>query len=188
MARAGHVSGRAEAPCVVGYEVGGVVSEVGGGVSKFEAGDRVDAGTVFGGYSERIVTTEDAAIKLPDSLSFEQGAAIPVNYATAWAGMVMMGGLRAGDRVLIHAAAGGVGTSATQIARSIGAEIFGTASAAKHDAIRALGVDHAIDYRSEDFAERIREITGGEGVDVIMDATGPTNYRKDYRLLREAAG
>ena len=95
-----------------------------------------------------------------------------------------MGGLREGDRVLIHAAAGGVGISATQIARNAGAEIFGTASPAKHEAIRAQGVDHAIDYRSQDFEAEVMRITGGEGVDLVMDALGPTYFRKDYRLLR----
>jgi synaptic vesicle membrane protein VAT-1 len=98
---------------------------------------------------------------------------------------VIMGGVREGERVLIHAAAGGVGISATQVARSRGAEIFGTASASKHDAIRAQGVEHAIDYRTQDFEQEIRRITGGEGIDIVMDATGPTNFRKDYRLLRD---
>ena len=95
-----------------------------------------------------------------------------------------MGGLKKGERVLIHAAAGGVGTAATQIAKGIGAEIFGTASASKHDAIREQGVEHAIDYRNLDFEQEVRRITGGEGLDVIMDALGPTSFRKDYRLLR----
>ena len=95
-----------------------------------------------------------------------------------------MGGLKAGERVLIHAAAGGVGISATQIAKGIGAEIFGTASASKHDAIREQGVAHPIDYRTMDFEKEVSRITGGEGVDVIMDALGPTSFRKDYRLLR----
>ena len=89
--------------------------------------------------------------------------------------------------MLIHAAAGGVGTAAIQLAKARGAEIFGTASPAKHDAIRAQGVDHAIDYRTQDFEAEIKRITDGEGVDVIIDATGPTNFRKDYRLLRRAA-
>jgi NADPH:quinone reductase-like Zn-dependent oxidoreductase len=95
-----------------------------------------------------------------------------------------MGGLKQGERVLIHAAAGGVGISATQLAKTIGADIFGTASASKHDAIREQGVQHAIDYRSQDFEQEVRRVTGGEGVDVIMDALGPTTFRKDYRLLR----
>src|SRR5207302_1597173 len=85
---------------------------------------------------------------------------------------------------LIHAAAGGVGTAATQIAKLHGAEVFGTASASKHDAIREQGVDHAIDYRSRDFAEEVMRITGGEGVDLIFDALGPTSARKGYRILR----
>ena len=95
-----------------------------------------------------------------------------------------MGSLREGDRVLIHAAAGGVGIAATQIARNARAEIFGTASASKHDAIREQGVFHPIDYRSTDFEAEVMRITGGEGVDLIIDALGPTSFRKDYRLLR----
>jgi NADPH:quinone reductase-like Zn-dependent oxidoreductase len=145
----------------------------------------VMAGTRFGGQASMVTVPENQVFPLPDGFSYEQGAAFPVNYSTSYVALVMMGGLREGDRVLIHAAAGGVGISATQIARSRGAEIFGTASASKHDAIREQGVKHAIDYRSQDFEQEIRRITGGEGVDVIMDATGPTNFRKDYRLLRE---
>jgi NADPH:quinone reductase-like Zn-dependent oxidoreductase len=95
-----------------------------------------------------------------------------------------MGGLAEGQRVLIHAAAGGVGIAATQVARKRGAEIFGTASPSKHEAIRAQGVTHAIDYRGLDFEAEVRRITAGEGVDLIIDALGPTSFRKDYRLLR----
>jgi NADPH:quinone reductase-like Zn-dependent oxidoreductase len=127
---------------------------------------------------------ENLIYPLPEQLSFEEGAAFPVNYATAQAGLVVMGGLTQSERVLIHAAAGGVGISATQIAKRIGAEVFGTASAAKHDAIRAQGVDHAIDYRSQDFAKEVRRLTNGEGIDVAFDAVGPTSFRKDYQLLR----
>jgi synaptic vesicle membrane protein VAT-1 len=123
-------------------------------------------------------------LPLPERLSFEQGAAFPVNYGTAYAALIIMGSLREKDRVLIHAAAGGVGIAATQIARNVGAEIFGTASPAKHDAIRAQGVTHAIDYRSQDFEAETMRISGGEGVDLIIDALGPTSFRKDYRLLR----
>jgi synaptic vesicle membrane protein VAT-1 len=96
-----------------------------------------------------------------------------------------MGGLSRGDRVLVHAAAGGVGTAAVQLARHREAEIFGTASASKHDALRELGVAHPIDYRTQDFETEVKRLTDGQGVDVIIDATGPTNFRKDYRLLRE---
>lgn len=95
-----------------------------------------------------------------------------------------MAGVKEGERVLIHSAGGGVGIAATQIAKSRGAEVFGTASAAKHEAIRAQGVDHAIDYRTQDYAEEVLRITGGEGIDVALDALGPSEFRRDYRLLR----
>ena len=185
MARVGLYPDAPKPPCVLGYEVAGEVESVGDGVDSLSAGDRVIAGSRFGGQASMVSVPASQAFPLPERFSFEQGAAFPVNYTTAYVALVMMGGIRKGDRVLIHAAAGGVGISATQIARSREAEIFGTASASKHDAIRAQGVDHPIDYRTQDFEQEARRITGGEGVDVIMDATGPTNFRKDYRLLRQ---
>ncbi len=184
MARTGMYPDAPKTPCVVGYEVAGEVESVGDGVKRFRPGDRVLAGTRFNGQAELVSVPEKMVYALPDQLSFEEGAAFPVNYATAQAGLVVMGGLKKRERVLIHAAAGGVGISATQIAKRIGAEVFGTASASKHDAIREQGVDHAIDYRSEDFADAVRRITGGEGIDVAFDALGPTSFRKDYKLLR----
>jgi NADPH:quinone reductase-like Zn-dependent oxidoreductase len=185
MARVGLYPDAPKPPCVLGYELSGEVESVGDGVDSMKVGDRVIAGSRFGGQASLVTVPANQAFPLPKSFSFEQGAAFPVNYATAYVALVIMGGVSEGDRVLIHAAAGGVGISATQIARSRGAEIFGTASASKHDAIRAQGVDHPIDYRSQDFEQEVRRITGGDGLDVIMDATGPTNFRKDYRLLRE---
>jgi NADPH:quinone reductase-like Zn-dependent oxidoreductase len=184
LARTGLYPDAPKVPCVVGYEVAGEVESVGDGVQSVKPGDRVLAGTRFNGQAELVTVRENLVYALPDRLSFEEGAAFPVNYATAQAGLVVMGGLTAGERVLIHAAAGGVGISATQIAKRIGAEVFGTASATKHDAIRAQGVDHAIDYRGQDFAEEVRRITGGEGIDVALDALGPSSFRQDYRLLR----
>jgi len=184
MARVGLYPDAPKLPCVVGYEVAGEVESVGDGVEGHSVGDRVLAGTRFNGQAELVTVPQDQVIPLPPELSFEEGAAFPVNYGTAYAALVIMGGLKAGERVLIHAAAGGVGISATQIAKGIGAEIFGTASASKHDAIREQGVAHPIDYRTMDFEKEVSRITGGEGVDVIMDALGPTSFRKDYRLLR----
>jgi NADPH:quinone reductase-like Zn-dependent oxidoreductase len=184
VARVGLYPDAPPTPCVVGYEVAGEIESVGEGVDDHEIGDRVVAGTRFNGQQELVTVPSEQAYPLPGNLSFEQGAAFPVNYATAQAGLVLMGGLQPGDRVLIHAAAGGVGIAATQVAKRIGAEIFGTASASKHDAIREQGVDHAIDYRSKDFAEEVMRITNGEGVDVIFDALGPTSARKGYRILR----
>ena len=184
MARTGVYPDAPSPPCVVGYEVAGEVESVAPGVESQAVGDRVIAGTRFGGYAELVSVPEDQVIPLPDSLSFEQGAAFPVNYGTAYAALVIMGGLKRDERVLIHAAAGGVGIAATQIARRIGAEVFGTASPAKHDAIRAQGVEHPIDYRNADFAAEAMRITGGVGLDLIIDAVGPSSFRKDYAILR----
>jgi NADPH:quinone reductase-like Zn-dependent oxidoreductase len=184
LARVGLYPDAPPTPCVLGYEVAGEIESVGEGVDSFKPGDRVFAGTLFGGQAELVTVSQDLAWPLPKGFSFEQGASIPVNYATAVAGLGIMGGLDRGERVLIHAAAGGVGIAATQYAKWRGAEIFGTASAGKHDAIREQGVDHAIDYRTQDFAVEVKRLTDGEGVDVIMDALGPVSFRKGYRLLR----
>ena len=145
MARAGVYPDAPPTPCVVGYEVAGEVEAVGEGVDGIEEGDRVMAGTRFGGYASLITAPADQVLPLPKKFSFQQGAAFPVNYGTAYAGLLTMGGLKSNERVLIHSAAGGVGISAIQVARAVGAEIFGTASASKHDAIREQGLHHAID-------------------------------------------
>ncbi len=184
MARSGVYPDAPSPPCVIGYEVAGEVESVGEGVESHSIGDRVMAGTRFGGYAELVTVPVGQTLPLPDAFSFDQGAAFPVNYGTAYAALVIMGGLKAGERVLIHAAAGGVGIAATQIARRIGAEIFGTASATKHEAIRAEGVDHPIDYRNRDFAAEAMRITGDTGLDLIIDAIGPSSFRRDYRILR----
>jgi NADPH:quinone reductase-like Zn-dependent oxidoreductase len=184
MARLGLYPDAPKPPCVMGYEVAGTVESVGDGVSDFAVGDRVMAGTRFGGQAELVTAPEVQVLPMPERLSFEQGAAFPVNYGTAYAALIVMGSLREGNRLLVHAAAGGVGIAATQIAKNVGAEIFGTASPSKHDAIRAQGVKHAIDYRNQDFEKETMRLSGGEGVDLIIDALGPTSFRKDYRLLR----
>jgi NADPH:quinone reductase-like Zn-dependent oxidoreductase len=184
MARVGLYPDAPKPPCVMGYEVAGEIESVGEGVTGYKPGDRVVAGTRFGGQAELVSVPEGQVLPLADRLSYEQGAAIPVNYSTAYSGLVVMAGLKEGERVLIHAAAGGVGTAAVQIARMLGAEVFGTASASKHDAIRELGVTHAIDYRSQDFEQEVMRITDGEGIDVAFDAQGPKSFRKSYRLLR----
>jgi NADPH:quinone reductase-like Zn-dependent oxidoreductase len=184
MARVGLYPAAPKPPCVLGYEVAGEVETIGEGVSGLTVGQRVMAGTKFGGQAELAVAQARDVMPMPEHLSFEEGAAFCVNYGTAYAALMIMGGLREGNRVLIHAAAGGVGIAATQVARIAGAEIFGTASAAKHEAIKAQGVDHTIDYRTQDFKAEIRQLTNGEGVDVILDPMGPTSFRKDYRILR----
>jgi NADPH:quinone reductase-like Zn-dependent oxidoreductase len=179
MARTGLYADAPKPPMVVGYEVAGTVTELGEGVEGVALGDRVMAGTRFGGYASQVVVPLAAIVPLADGLSFEQGAAIPVNYATAWAGLLGYGSLQRGERVLIHAAAGGVGIAATQIAKRHGAEVHGTASPGKHDAIRGFGVDVAHDYTREHW-ER-----GLEGTfDLVMDAIGGASFKRSYKLLR----
>jgi NADPH:quinone reductase-like Zn-dependent oxidoreductase len=178
MARMGLYPDAPKTPCVVGYEVAGTIAEVGEGATGVSVGDRVMAGTQFGGYASQVVVPADQVIPLPDSLSFEQGAAVPVNYATAWAGIVGYGSVRPGERVLIHSAGGGVGIAATQIAKRNGAEVWGTASPGKHEAIRGFGVDHAIDYRQDGW-ER-----GLPSFDIVMDAIGGKSFRRSYDMLR----
>jgi NADPH:quinone reductase-like Zn-dependent oxidoreductase len=178
MARVGLYADAPKPPMVVGYEVAGTVAAVGDGVDPGRVGSRVMAGTMFGGYASRVAVPADDAIPLADRLSFEQGAAIPVNYATAWAGLIGYGSLRAGEKVLIQAAAGGVGIAATQIAKRFGAEVWGTASPGKHDAIRSNGVDHAVDYRSDGWWEGLPRF------DLIMDAIGGRQFRRSYGMLR----
>jgi NADPH:quinone reductase-like Zn-dependent oxidoreductase len=185
MARVGFYPDAPKPPCVLGYEVAGEVETVGEGVTGLSVGQRVMAGTRFGGQAELVTVPASQVLPLPKRLSFEQGAAFCVNYCTAYAALIIMGGLREQDRVLIHSAAGGVGIAATQIARNADAVIFGTASAAKHPAIQAQGVHHPIDYRTQDFRSEVRRLTNGEGVDVVMDAMGPASFRKDYQILRQ---
>jgi NADPH:quinone reductase-like Zn-dependent oxidoreductase len=178
MARAGLYPDAPKPPMVMGYEVAGVIAAVGAGVTEFAVGDQVIAGTRFGGYAERVAVPTANAIPLPDRLTFEQGAAVPVNYATAWAALIRYGALLPGERVLIHAAAGGVGIAATQLAKRAGAVVYGTASPGKHDAIRSFGVDHPLDYRRPGW-ER-----GLPPLDLVLDAIGGASFRRSYDLLR----
>ena len=182
MARIGVYPDAPKPPCVIGYEVAGTILELGEGVSNpthpLSVGQRVLAGTKFGGYASQVVVAAGDVVALPDELTFEQGAAIPVNYATAWAGLVGYGNLQRGERVLIHAAGGGVGIAATQIARRAGAEIYGTASPSKHERIRELGVEHPLDYTRSGWE------TGLPQFDLIMDALGGASFRRSYNLLR----
>jgi NADPH:quinone reductase-like Zn-dependent oxidoreductase len=179
MARTGLYPDAPKPPMVVGYEAAGTVAELAPGVGEFAVGDRVMAVTKFGGYASELVVPAGDVIPLPERLSLHQGAAIPVNYATAWAALLGYGSLAAGETVLIHAAAGGVGIAATQIARRHGAVIHGTASAHKHDRIRELGVDHPHDYSRRGWDR------GLEGrFDVVLDAIGGASLRRSYRLLR----
>ncbi len=170
-------------PVVPGYEVAGRVDAVGEGVEASWVGRDVFAATRFGGYADVVCVPVAQVFSRPADMSVLEGAAIPVNYLTAWQLVVVMGALKRNETVLIHSAGGGLGIAATQIAKHIGARVIGTASAGKHAELRALGVDHLIDYRTEDFESRAREITGGRGVELILDPVGGESWKKGYRLL-----
>ncbi len=170
-------------PVVVGYEVGGRVDAVGTGVDSSWVGRDVFAMTRFGGYSDVVCVPQSQVFTRPAGMSAEDGAALPVNYFTAWQLIVVMGGLRAGETVLVHSVGGGVGIAATQIAKHLGATVIGTASRGKHDFLRGIGVDALIDYRTEDFEKRTMEITGGQGVELILDAVGGDSFKKGFRIL-----
>ena len=177
-------------PTVVGYEVAGTVAAVGPGVESFAEGDPVLAFTRFGGYSSRVAVPEIAVYRRPDGMTAEDGAAIPVNYLTAFQMMVVMGSVRPRDelggrpvRVLVHGASGGVGTACADIGAAYGAELYGTASPGKHDYVRERGYAHAIDYRNRDFVDEVMRLTGGEGVDLVLDAVGGRHWGRSLKTL-----
>jgi len=187
MARMGLYPDAPKPPAVVGFEVAGVVDAIGTGVSAPSPGDRVLAMVRFGGHAEAVVLPASHALPMPPEMTFEQGAALPVNYVTAYHALFRVGHLSRGQSLLVHMAAGGVGIAAIQLARTVpGVTVLGTASAAKHAAIREEGCDHAIDYRSQDYAAEVRRLTGGRGVDMVLDALGGDDWKKGYALLRPA--
>ena len=169
MARQGLYEDAPDLPAVLGYEVAGVVRGT---------GRRVMGGTRFGGQAELVAVRESELVDIPERMSFSEAAAVPVNYATAWTGLLGYGSLREGEKVLIHAAAGGVGIAATQIAKRFGAEVWGTASPTKHDRIRETGVDHPLDYTRSGWERGLPRF------DLIMDALGGSSFNRSYALLR----
>ena len=173
-------------PFIPGLEASGTVEAVGAGVPSRRIGERVAVLSFGGAYAEKLAIRADQAVPIPADMTFEDAAALPVNYLTAYHSLIYMARLRPHERVLIHAAAGGVGVAAIELAKIVGAEIIGTASASKHDFLRARGVAHRIDYRTQDFEAEVRRLSDGRGVDVILDAVGGDSFRKSYRLLAPA--
>ena len=171
-------------PCVMGYEVSGVVDSVGKDVNSSFVGKSVVAMTRFGGQSEMIAVKATQMFEKPEQLTFEQAAAIPVNYLTAYALLVVMGSLHEGESVLIHNAGGGVGLAALDIAKKLGAVTYGTASQGKHKFLTDRGLDHPIDYRNQDWQPQLMQLTNGRGVDLIMDPIGGAHWKKSYNALR----
>jgi synaptic vesicle membrane protein VAT-1 len=182
MARVGLYPDAPKPPTVMGYEAAGEIESVGPGADGFAVGQRVVAATRFNGFAELATADTGNAFAIPDSMSFEEAAAVPVVFGTAYYAVAHLAAVRPGETVLVHAAAGGVGIAATQILTDVGAVVIGTASASKHDAVRAQGAAHVIDYRTKDVGAEVKRITGGQGVDVVLDALG--SFRESYKLLR----
>lgn len=183
LARVGLYPDAPRPPCVVGYEVCGHVDGVGSGVTSRRDGDRVMALTHFGGYSDTVVVPEEFTYVPPPRLSDVEAAGVLVTYLTGAVALYRMAAIDAGDVVLVHGAAGGVGTAAIQLARLRDARVIGTASAAKHEAVLRLGAEHCIDYQREDVTARVRALTQGRGVDVVLDPIGGASLRESYALL-----
>jgi NADPH:quinone reductase-like Zn-dependent oxidoreductase len=171
-------------PCVMGYEVAGIVEAAGAEVDQSLVGKPAIALTRFGGQAELVTVPATQIFEKPEQLTFEQGAAIPVNYLTAWALLVTMGGLKRDEAVLIHNAGGGVGLAALDIAKHIGATTFGTASAGKHDFLKQRGLDHPIDYRGQDWLPELKRLTNDRGVELVIDPLGGASWKKSFRALR----
>ncbi|MEV8537182.1 NADP-dependent oxidoreductase [Streptomyces sp. NPDC051211] len=166
----------------VGWDVSGTIEAVGPGVTLFQPGDEVFGMPRFpfqaGGYAEYVTAPARHFARKPASLDHVQAAALPLAALTAWQSLTDTAGLRAGQRVLVHAAAGGVGHFAVQIAKALGAYVIGTASAAKHDLLRSLGADELIDYRTTDFEAATSD------VDVVLDAIGGDYGARSLKVLR----
>ncbi|MFQ6392514.1 NADP-dependent oxidoreductase [Nocardia sp. KC 131] len=169
-------------PPIVGWDVSGTVEALGPGVTLFQPGDQVFGMPHFprqaGGYAEFVAAPARQFVRKPDTITHIEAAALPLAALTAWQGLIDTAELRAGQRVLIHAAAGGVGHLAVQIAKARGAYVIGTARADKHEFLRALGSDEVIDYTTVDYAEAVRD------VDVVLDAVGGDYGTRSLRTLR----
>ncbi len=183
LARMGLYRDAPKPPMVMGYEVSGVVDAAGSDAPAELVGQRVVAMTRFGGHADCVVVPAESAVRLPDAMGFEEAAAMPVVYLTAYHMLYHLGNLHPGERVLIHSAGGAVGLAAIQLCKRRGAEMFGTASAGKHERLRELGVSHCIDYRAEDFEQVVAERTDGKGVHIVLDAVGGASFKKSYRSL-----
>ncbi|MFE9600351.1 NADP-dependent oxidoreductase [Streptomyces hokutonensis] len=171
-----------EPPFVLGWDVSGVVEAVGVGVARFKAGDEVFGMLSYpwghGSHAEYVAAPARAFVHKPAAVDHVQAGALPLVALTAWQALVENADVQPGQRVLVHAAAGGVGHVAVQIAKARGAHVIGTASAGKHDFLRELGVDEVIDYRETDFAEAVKD------VDVVLDTLGGETGLKSLRVLR----
>jgi synaptic vesicle membrane protein VAT-1 len=187
MQRMGIYPGVPKPPFVPGFEVAGVVEKVADGGRAGEGeqirpGDAVCAITQFNAYAEWVAAPGRQVYRLPAGMPFDDGAALPVNYLTAYHAMFAMGNLQSGDRILIHSAAGGVGIAAVQLAHAHGLEIFGTAGPTKQEYLRKIRVDHAIDYEKNNFVDVVRKFSP-DGIEMVMDAIGGKSFANSYKCL-----
>jgi NADPH:quinone reductase-like Zn-dependent oxidoreductase len=169
-------------PCVVGYEVSGVIDQLGPDVTGFAVGDRVLAMPRFGGYTDTLVVPVAQVYRLPAKMSFEEGAALPVVYLTAHHALLFTGNLARGSKVLIHSVAGGVGLAALEMARARDCVVLGTCSPGKFDFVKARGCQHPIDSGS-DYVPEVKKIVGDAGLDLILDPVGGPSAKQGYQLL-----
>ena len=184
MQRAGSYPPPPGAPDTIGLEVSGRVAAVGPGAARFQPGEQVCALVSGGGYAEYCVAPADNTLPLPAGLDAVAGAALPEALFTVWANLYDRAWLGDGERLLVHGGASGIGTAAIQLAAALGTRVFATAGGAeKRAACEALGAERCIDYREEDFVEIVLELTGGEGVDVILDMVGGDYLRRNLKAL-----
>jgi NADPH2:quinone reductase len=171
-------------PHVVGYQCAGVVLEVGDGVDDLAPGDRAVTVGVDGSHAELRVTGRAFCWRIPDGVSTEEAACVPVPFGTADDSLFEFGRLRAGETVLVHAGASGVGIAAIQLAKRAGARVLATASSPERlERLVPLGLDHGIDYTATDFAEEVRRLTDGAGADVIVDSVGGSTLQRSLICL-----
>jgi NADPH:quinone reductase-like Zn-dependent oxidoreductase len=188
MARMGLYPGTPKPPFVPGLEIAGVVEKVvetpgkRGEGDGLKAGDAVMALPHFGAYAEWVAVPMNCVYRIPAGMAFDAAAAFPVNYLTAYHSMFTMGNLQAGNRVLIHGAAGGVGIAAVQLARARGLVTFGSAGSMKQEFLKKLGVDHPIDYEKSDFVKAVRQFAP-DGIEMVMDPIGGSSLARSQRCL-----
>jgi putative PIG3 family NAD(P)H quinone oxidoreductase len=182
--REGHYPPPAGASAVLGLECSGTVAALGPGVSGWAVGDAVCALLSGGGYAELVAVPDGQLLPVPSSVDLVSAAALPEAAATVWSNLFMVAGLRPGEQLLVHGGGSGVGTMAVQLAHALGARVLATVgSTPKAQAVRALGADAAINYREEDFVERVAELTDGRGADVILDVIGAKYLGRNLAAL-----
>tara|TARA_B100000575_G_scaffold286063_1_gene282240 strand:+ start:230 stop:1255 length:1026 start_codon:yes stop_codon:yes gene_type:complete len=172
-------------PFTPGYECSGEIESIGSAVTDFDIGDRVIAMTGFGGYAEKVCLDCRRVVAIPQSVTFDQAAAIPVTYGTAFHMLVHLGRFANGETLLVHHAAGGVGTAVAQICQSLGAsEVIGTASKEKREFVESLGMKF-VDSSTGDFVKKCKDLTDGKGVHHAIDPVGGRHLMKSYKSLRK---